>query len=150
MSATPRLLIFAALAVFGPLVGCDSNSDSDEDCLEVTPGDAYVLSGTAMTTNFAPASKTYTVRNTCSDSVDLSIEEDERWLDVDIVGFSSESGELSGGGTISVELGVVYGMDNPERLDQLEAGSYASDVRFVDESNDKEIVRSVQLTVNAP
>lgn len=149
MSTTPRSLGYAALAAFVLLVGCDSASD--EDCLEVTPDEAYVLSGTAMTTNFAPASKRYTVRNSCSSDVDLSVEEDARWLDVDIAGAGgAESGVLRGGGSINVDVGVVYGSDNPERLDQLAAGSYTAELRFVDETNDSEVVRSVQLTVNAP
>lgn len=149
MSTTPRTLGWAALAAFVLLVGCDSASD--EDCLEVTPDEAFVLSGTAMTMNFAPATKTYTVRNSCDSDVDLSIEEGERWLDVNIAGAGgAESGVLSGGGSINVSVEVVYGSDSPERLDQLAEGSYDSEVHFVDETNDSEVVRSVQLTVNAP
>ena len=139
------LLIGASLLLFS----CDSNSD--EDCLTVTPNENYVLSGTAQTTDFTPATKTYTVSNTCDSDVMLSVEEDVRWLDVDIPAFGgggNEAGTLNADTSIEVTVEVRYGSDNPERLDQLAAGTYQADLRFLDTTNNGAIIRSVDLTVN--
>lgn len=148
---TSRFLPLVALLCPLLLVSCDSSSD--EDCLSVTPNDDYILSGAAFSMNFAPASKTYTVRNTCGSDITLSVEEEVRWLDVEIDAFGgggAESGPLAAGGSVSVAIEVRYGADNPERLDQLAAGSYTAELRFVDETNDGLAVRSVELTVSAP
>ncbi len=131
------------------LIGCDSNSD--EACLEVTPTEAYVLAGTAMSTSFSPDAKVYQVRNSCGEDIVLSVEEDVRWLDVEIDAFAGgteESGALAAGARIDVRVEVRYGSDTPERLDQLDAGSYEAELRFVDETNGAHITRSVDLTVN--
>lgn len=148
----PRsLLIFAALGILF-LVSCGTNATSGGTCLAVTPDEPYVLSGTAMTTAFAPNAKTYVVRNTCSEDVRLSVEEDVRWLDVEIDAFGGvdEFGILSAGTSIDVVIEVRYGDDNPQRLDQLAPGTYEAELRFDDDTNDKRVVRSVDLTVNAP
>lgn len=133
------------------LVSCGSNT-SDKLCLTVTPNEAYRLSGTSMTTNFVPAAKTYTVRNSCSQDVQLSVEEEVRWLDVEIDAFGGvdEFGILSANASIDVVIEVRYGSDNPQRLNQLEAGSYQAELRFDDDTNGERVVRSVNLTVNAP
>ncbi|MBX2819895.1 MAG: hypothetical protein KTR29_09455 [Rhodothermaceae bacterium] len=141
------LLIGASLLIFS----CDSNSD--EDCLTVTPNENYALSGTAQMADFTPATKTYTVSNTCDSDVMLSVEEDVRWLDVDIPAFGgggNEAGTLNADSSIEVTVEIRYGSDNPERLDQLAAGMYEADLEFIDESNNATIVRVVNLTVNSP
>lgn len=132
------------------LIGCDM-SDDDANCLTVTPNESFVISGTAATTNFTPASKTYVLRNTCDMDVTVSVEEDVRWLDVEIDAFEPEEfGVVNASTSINVEIEVRYGSDNPERLDQLAAGTYTADLRFVGESDAGRVDRTVQLTVNAP
>lgn len=139
------LLILSVLT----LAACSSDNNSDGDCLSVTPNEDYVLSGTATLTDFVPASKTYTVRNNCDEDIALSIDEDVRWLDVEIAGSGSEQGVLVAGGTITVAIEVRYGTDNPQRLDQLDPGSYDAEILFEDESNDETVTRDVDLTVLA-
>lgn len=144
------LLVFAA---FGALVlaGCNPGTTPGDACLEVTPNERYALSGTATTMDFTPNAKTYAVRNSCDEDVALSVEEDVRWLDVEIAAFgTAESGVLAAGSSVDVVVEVRYGNDNPQRLDQLAPGSYRADLRFVDDTNDGSVVRSVELTVNAP
>lgn len=144
------LLVFAA---FGTLVlaGCNPGAPPGDACLVVAPNEPYALSGTAMTMDFTPDAKTYTVRNSCDEDVTLSVEEDVRWLDVEIAAFgTAESGVLEAGSSVDVVVEVRYGNDNPQRLDQLAPGSYQADLRFVDDTNDGSVARSVELTVNAP
>ena len=141
------LTLLCALTLFG----CDSNNG--DSCLTVTPNEDYFIAGTAATTTFSPASKTYTVSNMCDEEVLLSVEEDVRWLDVDIEAFgggSNEAGLLNPGTSVDVLIEVRYGTDNPERLDQLPAGLYEADVNFEDESNRSSVTRKVNLTVNIP
>ena len=143
---TLRTILFAIVAVV-TFAACDSGG-SGELCLSVTPNESYTLSGAATTMNFAPATKTYTVQNTCGSQLTLSVEEDVRWLDVEIDAFgSSESGSLGAGASIDVDVEVVYGDDNSERLDQLAAGSYSAEIRFEDDTNGSSVTRSVNLTV---
>ena len=142
--------LLAALSVL-ILVGCDSASD--ESCLNVTPNESYALSGTAMTMDFSPDAKTYTVRNTCDTGVMLSVVEDVRWLDVEIETFGgggNESGMLNTDTSISVVIEVRYGSDNLQRLDQLTPGTYVAELRFEDNTNNTQIVYSVDLTINTP
>ena len=105
-----------------------------------------------MTTTFTPDAKTYAVRNKCSEDVRLSVEEDVRWLDVEIDAFGGEDefGTLSANSSVDVVIEVRYGDDNPQRLDQLASGTYTAELHFDDDTNDKRVVRSVDLTVNAP
>lgn len=106
-----------------------------------------------MTMDFTPAAKTFTVRNTCDIDVMLSVEEDVRWLDVEIDAFGGgdlEAGMLSAAGSVEVVIEVRYGSDNIQRLDQLEAGSYSAELRFVDETNTTQVDRLVTATVNTP
>ncbi|MFK7847692.1 MAG: hypothetical protein AB8G77_20535, partial [Rhodothermales bacterium] len=148
-TSAPMTMRFISFLVILLLVSCDSNSD--ESCLTVTPDETYTLSGTAMTTDFTPAVKTYAVRNTCTLDVMLSVEEDVRWLDVEIDAFGdNEAGTLSAGVSIDVDIEVRYGSDNIQRLDQLEAGSYSAELRFVDETNTTQVDRLVTATVNSP
>ena len=146
---TPRSLSLFTLLSILILTGCDSNSD--ESCLTVTPDDRYTISGTAQTTTFTPETKTYSVRNTCTEDVMLSVEEDVRWLDVEIPAFGEidESGMLGAGTSIDVDIEVRYGSDNAERLNQLAAGTYGTDLRFEDDTNGDTVTRLVELTVNA-
>lgn len=148
---TSRSCSYLVLAVtFTLFVGCDSGGESN-NCLTVTPDESYTLAGTAMTTSFAPNSKTYVVRNNCDTSVMLSVEEDVRWLDVEIDAFgTAESGVLTASASVEVRVEVRYGSDNPERLDQLSPGSYTAVLRFVGESDSGLVDRTVQLTVNNP
>lgn len=142
----PILVVLSAFT----LVRCDSGDAAS--CLSVTPDESYVLAGAAQSTAFVPDSKTYTVRNTCSSEVDLVVEEDERWLDVEIAAFGgvAESGPLAGGASLAVVLEVRYGTDTPERLNQLAPGAYQAEIRFEDTTNDTRVVRDVELTVTAP
>lgn len=146
-----RILSFLAISCMLLLIGCDSSDDIS--CLTVTPVEDYILSGTSFTTDFSPASKTYTVTNTCDDDVLLSVQEDVRWLDVEIAAFGgggNEAGMLDPDTSVEVVIEVRYGTDNPERLDQLESGTYEAEIDFSDESNTNSVIRDVNLTVNAP
>lgn len=134
---------FSSLALFG----CDSNNTNN--CLSVSPNEAYTITGNAGTMNFAPASKTFTVRNICDYDIILAVDEDERWLDVEIDAYDpAERGPLAASATVSVRIEVRYGSDNPERLDQLSAGDYDTDIRFIGESDNGELFRQVDLTVS--
>lgn len=149
MTSSFRLsLLLTALTVF-LTASCDSNAE--DSCLTVTPDEAYTLSGTAQTTNFLPATKTYTVRNTCDSNLMLSVEEEVRWLDVEIDSYGdAEAGPLAAGANLEVRIEVRYGTDNSERLDQLAPGTYGADLRFRDTSNNTEVVQAVNLTVSMP
>lgn len=142
------LVIFAAfIFVFA---GCDSDGNGDL-CITVTPASDYNLTGTAGSTNFAPASMSYQVTNNCSGSIELAVDEAVRWLDVDIAAFgggSNESGMVTAGQTIEVVIEPVYGADNPERLDQLAAGNYGADIDFEDRTSDSGVTREASATVN--
>ncbi len=140
------LLVVFAMVCFA---GCDSSFE--EDCLMVSPQEDFSISGRSMTMNFTPESKTYAVTNSCSEDIVLSVEEEVRWLDVDIAAFGgggNERGSLIAGTTIDVVVEVRYGSDDPERLNQLAAGNYRADLRFDDVTNDNRILRSVDVTVN--
>ena len=83
----------------------------------------------------------------------LSVEEDVRWLDVEIEAFGGggmESGTPNGNTSIDVDIEVRYGTDNPQRLNQLEADTYQAQLRFKDETNNTQITRLVDLVVNTP
>lgn len=131
-------------------VSCDTNNDEDS-CLTVTPDENYELSGETMTTAFTPASKTYTVSNTCSEDVLFSVEENVRWLDVEIEAFGGvdESGTLEAGATINVDIEVRYGGDDIQRLNQLPPGIYRTELRFNDDGNDTRITHIADLTVTS-
>ena len=149
MTSRLHILLVSLCVLF--FASCDSSSD--ESCLTVTPSENYVLSGTAMTTNFTPASKTYTVSNTCGTDIMLAVVEEVRWLDVEIDAFGgggNESGTLSADTSIDVVIEVRYGTDNAERLDQLDPGSYNADLRFEDDTNNEDVSLMVNLTVNTP
>ncbi len=146
----PRFLSFITLFCMLLLVGCDSN-ESPDSCLTVTPDENYELSGETMTTNFTPASKTYTVSNTCSEDILFSVEENARWLDVEIDAFGgvAESGTLAAGSTIEVDIEVRYGTDDISRLNQLPPGNFRTELRFNDEANDTRISLIADLVVTS-
>ncbi len=148
MKKTATLILSALALVL--LARCDGGEDGAL-CITVSPEEGYALSGTAGTSSFAPASMTYTVQNICSEDIELSVEENVRWLDVDIAAFgggSSESGTVTAGQSISVIIEVRYGTDDPERLNLLAEGAYSTDVTFEDDTNDDRVTREVNLTVN--
>lgn len=136
-----------AVIAFG-LVRCDLGDASS--CLIVSPDESFVLSGTAMSTSFTPESRSYSVRNTCREQVELSVEEDVRWLDVEIAAFGGvdEFGPLAAGESVSVDIEIRYGLDDAERLDQLSPGEYEVEIRFVDDTNETEVIRGVELMVS--
>ena len=147
-----RLSCFLVFLSMFFLSSCDSNT-SNESCLTVTPNESYTIAGSALSQDFTPAVKTYTVRNTCDTDVMISVEEDVRWLDVDIDAFGgggNEAGLLASGITIDVDVEVRYGSDNPQRLDQLDPGMYETELSFIDETNNAQTIRPVNLTVAAP
>lgn len=143
-----RLIIPVVASTILLLSACDSNNEGSS-CFEVTPNESYNISGAQGTTTFTPASKAYTVRNNCSDSAELSVEEDVRWLDVDIAAFGdNEFGTVQASSSVIVIVEVRYGSDLPDRLDQLPGGTYQTPVEFIDDTNDGSTSRSVNLTVN--
>ncbi len=132
------------------LSSCDSNN-SEDSCLNVAPDENYVLSGVTMTTNFTPEVKSYMVQNTCAEDILFAVDENVRWLDVEIDEFGGveESGTLAAGATIQVDIEVRYGSDDPARLNQLAPGIYRTEIRFNDTGNDTRVTQVADLTVTA-
>lgn len=146
---TMKYLLSCTAAYMMLFLSACGSSSGGSTCFSITPDETYIISGTAMTQAFSPDSKTYTVRNTCSADADLSVEEDVRWLDIEIAAFGAdEFGTVPASGSVAVVIEVRYGSDLPDRLDQLPAGAYQTPVDFVDETNGGSTSRSVNLTVN--
>lgn len=117
----------------------------------VEPGDDFLIEGNAHTRGFAPESKSYMVTNDCDAAVEIAVDDDVRWLDVEIDAFGDEeAGTIGAGASVEVVIEVRYGADNPERLDQLPAGQYEGQVLFEDESNSTSVIRTAAVTVSEP
>jgi len=130
-------------------LGCSGSAD--EGCLSIDPSEAFVIEGSVHSIDFAPESKSYTVTNDCDTAVEIDIDDNVRWLDVEIEAFGDEEGgTVAADDTVEVVIEVRYGTDDPSRLDQLAAGKYDGEIIFEDETNSTTVIRTADLTVSEP
>lgn len=135
--------------ISGLALSCSGSAD--EGCLVVDPSDTFLIEGNAHTTDFAPDSKAYVVINDCDAAVEIAVDDDVRWLDVEIEAFGDEEGgTLGAGASVEVVIEVRYGADNPTRLDQLAAGAYDAQIIFEDKTNSTAVIRTADVTVSEP
>ena len=130
-----------------------SSNDADEpmvgvpvsvECPPVTPGCLSVATGDGLTSSgqqggpFSPSTKTYTLQNTGSNSLNWSVTDNANWVSES----SPSSGSLAAGASTTVTVSIT------SNANSLAAGSYSAMVIFTNSTNGcGNTTRSVALTV---